>query len=193
MSPKIPILTGRVICGQVKLLEVIGTGGAGIVYRGIKQDGSPCAVKCLRNSDRALHEVKLHHSVSDHPNIINIDEIFAIGDFMFIVMEHCPGGDLLTAIEDGMFQGQDDLIKSVFIQLLDALHWCHENKVSHRDIKPENVLCNTDCSQIRLADFGLSCKEAFSVEFLSGTPGYLSPGLYNIVSGSTESHLKQSA
>lgn len=181
MAPKLPILTGRVICNQVKLLEVIGFGGSGIVYRGIRKDASPCAVKCLRNSDRSLHEVTLHRSVSDHPNIIKIEGTFAIGNFMFIVMEYCPGGDLLTAIEDGRFQNQDDLVKSAFIQILDALHWCHENKVSHRDIKPENILCNTDCSQVRLADFGLSCTEAFSVEFLNGTPGYLSPGLYKSI------------
>lgn len=174
---------GEVIAGQLgikmKLSKIIGSGGAGLVYLAIDINlpKNRYAVKCVRNTKLAYGEVKMHKAVSGHRNIVSVYEIITKGAFLFVVMELCPGGDLFDAITSrGMFTFQDDLIKSVFMQILDAVQWCHDRKVSHRDIKTENILCNDDCSQIWLADFGIACKERYSVDFGCGTNPYMSPG-----------------
>lgn len=72
--------------------------------------------------------------------------------------------------------GKDEMVRSVFVKILDAVHACHERKVFHRDLKPENILCNTDGSEVYIADFGLGTQQMFSYSFGCGTSAYLSPG-----------------
>ncbi|EEB86736.1 hypothetical protein MPER_16199, partial [Moniliophthora perniciosa FA553] len=66
-------------------------------------------------------------------------------------------GDLFAAItETESFKRDDESIRSVFVQLLDAVHHCHDLGVYHRDLKPENVLFSKDRKRVRIADFGLA-------------------------------------
>jgi serine/threonine protein kinase len=98
---------------------------------------------------------------------------------VYAALDYCPGGDLFTAVvERGVFHSQDDLIKTAYLQILDAVDWCHSHRIAHRDIKPENVLCSEDYSMMYLADFGLASQDAFSKDFGRGSPFYLSPGKF---------------
>ncbi|KAJ7652294.1 kinase-like domain-containing protein, partial [Mycena rosella] len=59
--------------------------------------------------------------------------------------------------------------------LLDAVEFCHRNGVFHRDLKPENIICNSEGTDLRLADFGLAAQRVVSSQFGCGTRGYMSP------------------
>lgn len=168
--------------GKIKLVEEIGTGGFGAVYRALEiKTGSVLAVKCVRKRrekpGREPREISLQRLVCGHPNIVSIRGFYDDEGFVYAALDYCPGGDLFTAVvERGVFNMQDDLIKTAYLQILDAVDWCHSHRIAHRDIKPENVLCSEDYSMMYLADFGLASQDAFSKDFGRGSPFYLSPG-----------------
>ncbi|KAF9076749.1 kinase-like domain-containing protein, partial [Rhodocollybia butyracea] len=174
--------------GRLKLLELLGSGAYGKVYKAIDLS-SPTekpdyfAVKCLlrpksgsRHEDFQLREFALHQLVSGHRNIVGFHKALYDHTFVYVVLNLCLGGDLFAAItEHKLLRYNDKLIKSIFIQLLDAVHYCHENSVFHRDLKPENILCSRDGRHIYLADFGLSTQNKISEEFGCGSSYYMSP------------------
>ena len=77
-----------------------------------------------------------------------------------------------------LYTRKDALLKSVFLQILDAVEYCHDHGIYHRDLKPDNILINEDGTQIKLADFGLSTTSKISDSFGCGSPPYMSPGEY---------------
>ncbi|KAF9646028.1 kinase-like protein [Thelephora ganbajun] len=175
-------MAGKTIgSGQIKLVEEIGTGGFGAVYRALEiESGSVLAVKCVRKRrekpGREPREISLQRLVCNHPNIVSVRGFYDDEGFVYAALDYCPGGDLFTAVvERGVFHAQDGLIKTAYLQILDAVDWCHNHRIAHRDIKPENVLCSEDYSMMYLADFGLASQDAFSKDFGRGSPFYLSP------------------
>lgn len=100
---------------------------------------------------------------------------------MYIVLDYCPGGDLFSRIsDDKMFFGNDDLTKSVFLKILDAVAYCHQKRVFHRDLKPENILCSKDASQVFVTDFGLCTSGRVSTTWGCGSGPYMSPGVFRL-------------
>ena len=179
----LPNMAGKTIgSGKIKLVEEIGTGGFGAVYRALEiKTGSVLAVKCVRKRrekpGRETREISLQRLVCGHPNIVSVRGFYDDEGFVYAALDYCPGGDLFTAVvERGVFDMRDGLIKTAYLQILDAVDWCHNLRIAHRDIKPENVLCNEDYSMMYLADFGLASQDAFSKDFGRGSPFYLSPG-----------------
>ncbi|KAF7433022.1 hypothetical protein PC9H_004968 [Pleurotus ostreatus] len=189
LSDSMPNFTNKFFDeGRYKLLDQLGSGAYGKVYRALDTTSPSThpvhyAVKCLvrpkpgsRQDDFQRREFNLHNMVCAHPNIVTIHKVVVQGEFVFVILDLCAGGDLFTAItENQVFSGRDDLVKKSFIELLDAIHWCHEKGVFHRDIKPENVLCSEDGSHLRLADFGLSTRQRVSRDFGCGSSYYMSP------------------
>ncbi|KAI0711192.1 kinase-like domain-containing protein [Cerioporus squamosus] len=178
----------KIADGDLQLVEHLGQGAYGVVFRAIdKKDTSPepkqFAVKIMEKAQphtRAWRfqqrELRAHGEVSGHPNICELHGYYETDELFYIVLEYCPGGDLLHAlVERRLYARNDELVKSVFVQLLDAVAHCHANGVYHRDLKPDNVLVNEDGSQIRLADFGLATTTKVSDNFGCGSSTYMSP------------------
>lgn len=69
----------------------------------------------------------------------------------------------------------DSLIRSVFVQILDAVQFCHSYGIFHRDLKPENILCLAGGSKVVLTDFGLATGEKTSSDFGCGSTFYMGP------------------
>ncbi|KAJ7731582.1 kinase-like domain-containing protein, partial [Mycena maculata] len=193
MSPSashyLPDLTGELIDdGSLELLCLLGSGAYGKVYKALDTDSTPVnpihyAVKCMPRYEQGSREAKLqenelmvHRLVSDHPRVITFHRQFATEEFVFVVLEFAPGGDVFSAMADRRcYHGKSALIKQFLGELLDAVEFCHRNSVYHRDLKPENILCNSAGTDIRLADFGLSTQIGVSAQFGCGSRFYMSP------------------
>lgn len=185
-----PNFAGRTLDrGRYRVLDNLGSGTYGKVYRVLDTSASSpkhgiFAIKCLNKSPHGSRadllqqrEFAHHKLVSGHPNIVTFHRCFSDGLYKYIVLDFCSGGDLFSAItEKRLFYENGDLIKRVFVQLINAVEHCHALGVFHRDIKPENVLCSNDGTEIRLADFGLSIMSPYSKDFGCGSLYYMSPG-----------------
>lgn len=184
MAPRnaIPNLAGKVICdGQITLHETLGQGSFGRVFRGETADKTSFAVKLMAQhtpgSPRALAQAKeqaLHLDMGEHPNIVTLHAAASDSDFVYIVMENCPGGDLYRHMTKKSFIGDTDGVKNIFGQVMDAVHYCHEQGVYHRDLKPDNILMSKDGAHAYLSDFGLSTTSTSSMHTV-GTKHYESP------------------
>lgn len=169
---------------RYQVLETLGSGNFGVVYRVEDENGTPFAIKVLEKARRGSSELKaqfdetrLHYAVSGHPNVVTLHELLEDADTLYLVLDLCPGGDLFTAVtRTDLYLRKDELVKQTFIQLVDAVEHCHSRGIYHRDLKPENVLCSADGSQAFLTDFGLATMNETSSQFCVGSIPYMSPG-----------------
>jgi len=175
---------GQLLAGRIELSGILGVGAYGVVYTAVDIfTGTPYAVKALskvgldaRQRKFQQREISLHHRASGHPNVVNLVKILDAPDCTYVIIEYCPEGDLFTNItERGNFVGNDMLARRVFLQLLDAVEYCHSLGIYHRDLKPENVLVTENGTKVKLADFGLATTEAVTSDFGCGSTFYMSP------------------
>ena len=167
-----------------KILEELGRGGMGVVYRAedTKLDRivalkflAPHAIGGEDDRARFLHEAKAEAALS-HPNICTIYEIGEADGQPFIAMQCVEGQDL----GDVIGQGPVKINKAVDIALQAAagLQEAHEKDIVHRDIKPANIMINTK-GRVKIMDFGLA--KALGRTMLTradstlGTYAYMSP------------------
>lgn len=191
-SPSPPPLGTLIDDDTLELVEVLGYGGYGVVYRAVdvySQEPISYAVKCLPHSSkrnatrqRQLHlrEITLHQLASAHSNVVTLHRVIEDPQYTYIVMDYCEDGDLFSQIlHHRRYLGNNELIKEVFLQLLDAVDYCHALHIYHRDLKPENVLCFDGGLRLAITDFGLATTESVSTEFRTGSVYHMSPGQHN--------------
>lgn len=175
---------GFILANRLELTGILGVGAYGVVYTAVDiHTNIRYAVKALNKNGldpRQLkyqqREIRLHHMASQHPNVVSLVRIMDSLDCTYVVMEFCPEGDLFSSITDkGNFVGNDPLVKRVFLQLLDAVQFCHNLGIYHRDLKPENVLVTDQAMTVKLADFGLATTDYFTSDFGCGSTFYMSP------------------
>ncbi|KAJ5167905.1 uncharacterized protein N7482_003499 [Penicillium canariense] len=173
-----------ILANRLELTGILGVGAYGVVYTAVDiHTHIRYAVKALNKSGldpRQLkyqqREIRLHHLASQHPHVVSLVRIMDSMDCTYVVMEFCPEGDLFSSITDkGHFVGNDPLVKRVFLQLLDAVQFCHSLGIYHRDLKPENVLVTDQGMTVKLADFGLATTDYFTSDFGCGSTFYMSP------------------
>ncbi|KAJ6764673.1 CDPK-RELATED KINASE 3 [Salix koriyanagi] len=103
-------------------------------------------------------EVKILKALSGHTNIIKFYDAFEDESNVYIVMELCEGGELLDRIlsRGGRYTEVD--AKTIVVQILNVVAYCHLQGVAHRDLKPENFLFTSrdEDAPMRMIDFGLS-------------------------------------
>ncbi|OLN97186.1 Negative regulator of sexual conjugation and meiosis [Colletotrichum chlorophyti] len=180
---------GRFLEGKLQLTTILGTGAYGVVYTAVDvKTGVRYAVKCLSKFnpdgtplDRRQvafqnREIRLHYLASAHPNVVSMLKIVDEPDCIYVILEYCPEGDLFFNItECGQYVGNDDLSKSVFLQILNAVEHCHSLGIYHRDLKPENILVSDHGKTVKLADFGLATSSDRSEDYGCGSTFYMSP------------------
>jgi len=148
-------------CGSWELLEPIGSGGMGDVFRARRADGAyegQAAVKLLKrgmDSASVLARFALEQQTLarlEHPHIARLfDAGLSELGLPYFVMELVQGRPLDQACEGLDLEQRLQL----FLQLADAVAYAHRNLLVHRDLKPGNVLVNEQ-SQVKLLDFGIA-------------------------------------
>ncbi|KAJ8100509.1 kinase-like domain-containing protein [Lipomyces tetrasporus] len=180
---------GTLLAARIKLVDVLGIGAYGVVYAALDTTTKVrYAVKALlrdsatgeplanTQNEVLLREISLLTRVHLHPNIVSVADVINRDDGLYVVMEYCAEGDLfLNITEKKRYVGDDELARSVFLQLVDAVYYCHSVGVYHRDLKPENVLVADDGARILLSDFGLATVDRVSYEHGCGSSFYVSP------------------
>ncbi|KAF5311096.1 hypothetical protein D9619_008165 [Psilocybe cf. subviscida] len=185
-SPNHPAVGTLIDGGALQLVEVLGVGGYGVVYRAVdpRHPSKSYAVKCLVASghqsprQRQIHirEIALHQLASAHPGVVTLHRVIDQGNHTYIVMDYASDHDLFTQIlHSCRYLGQNDLIKDIFLQLIDAVQYCHSLGIYHRDLKPENVLCFDGGLRVSVSDFGLATTDKVSDEFRTGSVYHMSP------------------
>ncbi|KAI9798457.1 MAG: hypothetical protein M1825_005364 [Sarcosagium campestre] len=175
---------GQVLASRLKLTGILGFGAYGVVYTAIDlHTNVPYAVKALnkigldsKQRKYQQREIQLHHAASLHPNVVSLLKILDDVECTYVVIEFCPEGDLFTNItERGQYVGNDFMARQIFLQILNAVQFCHSIGVFHRDLKPENILVTDQGLTVKLADFGLASTDVITNDFGCGSTFYMSP------------------
>ena len=174
---------------RYELLEEIGRGNMGVVYRARDPVmDRTVAIKVIRigfsldEGKRRVFLERFHREAQiagklGHPHIIAVHD-FGAGDDPYIVMEYFPGISLSALAERGPLPLEE--VELIARQLAIALAYAHQRGVVHRDIKPANVLYQSGC--IKLLDFGiakLETSELTATGEVMGTPSYMSPEIFS--------------
>jgi serine/threonine protein kinase len=157
---------GTTIDGRFELLQELGKGGMGTVYRARQKGMDRCAaVKVLNRStacsaadQRRLRNEARAISVLAHPNIVSIYTTGITEDGkLYLAMELLAGRSLAAIIEETGFLPWEAALP-LFIQACDALDHAHANQIIHRDIKPSNMIVTAEVANpcLKLVDFGIA-------------------------------------
>ncbi len=147
--------------GNYKILEKLGAGGQGTVYKAVDSKlGRTVVIKVLpdelvaksANLKRFEREARLA-SALDHPNICTIFDLNEIDGVHFIAMQYIAGRNVRQLVGGKPLQLESAL--SIAIQVADALAVAHAQGIIHRDIKAGNVMVNNK-GQAKILDFGLA-------------------------------------
>ncbi|MDV9178167.1 serine/threonine-protein kinase [Streptomyces sp. W16] len=175
---------GEVFAGRYELVDPIGRGGVGAVWRAWDHRRRRyVAAKVLQQSDAhsLLRFVREQALRIDHPHVLAPASWAADDDKVLFTMDLVAGGSLVHLIGDyGPLP--PSFVCTLLDQLLSGLAAVHAEGVVHRDIKPANLLLEatgTARPRLRLSDFGIAMRlgEARLTEtnLVVGTPGYLAP------------------
>lgn len=151
------------------------------------------AIKCIKKPAYTfLQEVNILRQLSRsrHRNIIHFVESFEDNVYYYVVLEYCPLGDLYECILNNDFpnaKNQPEMIKNIFLQIIDGVAHLHSHGIYHRDLKPENFLLSLseDGSElvVKISDFGLACRDKISYDFGTGSDRYMAPEQFEEVDG----------
>ncbi|HEX6884409.1 MAG TPA: serine/threonine-protein kinase [Planctomycetota bacterium] len=172
----------------LEILEVLGQGGMGVVYRARQKElGRAVALKLLWThagpgvavEERFLREARALARLA-HPHIVGVHDFGRAGAHLYLVLELVEGESLRQLLARGRVEPAQAL--AIVAQTCAALQYAHDQGVVHRDVKPENILLDR-AGQVKIADFGLArvlAGEAPPARLTRatqamGTPQYMAP------------------
>ena len=171
---------------QLEILECLGRGGMGVVYKARQKSLNRLVALKLLAPERVddpqfavrFEKEALALAALNHPNIVSIYDFGRAGGFYFLLMEFIDGMNLRQFLQSRRLTPREAL--SIVPPVCDALQCAHDHGIVHRDIKPENLLIDKS-GVVKIADFGiammLSEESPISVEESqgAGTPDYAAP------------------
>jgi serine/threonine protein kinase/tetratricopeptide (TPR) repeat protein len=184
-APKEELTTGSTFAGRYQIIEELGKGGMGRVYRALdKELNEEVAIKLVKPEiakdkktiDRFKNELKFTRKIS-HRNVGRMYELMEERGSHFITMEYVPGQDLRGLIRQ---TGELTTGKAIAIakEICEGLEEAHHQGVVHRDLKPSNIIIDVN-GNARILDFGIARsiwgKGITGAGTMIGTPEYMSP------------------
>ncbi|KAJ3357817.1 ribosomal 40S subunit protein S1B [Entophlyctis luteolus] len=173
----------QLLC-KYDIADTLGTGAFSEVKLATeKATGNKYAIKIIDKAKCKGKESMIDTEINilltvRHENIVQLYEMFAIEDKIYLVMERVTGGELFDEIVKRGKYSEDDAAKIVHKMLL-AVDYLHGIDIAHRDLKPENLLLSEPGpnSKIMISDFGLSkiLNDQTAMRTACGTPGYVAP------------------
>jgi eukaryotic-like serine/threonine-protein kinase len=183
-SPPAAKLPASRMLGKFRLVDVVGQGGFGTVFRAIDTGlGRVVAIKVPKEGvlgsekeqERFIREAQSAAALR-HDHIVRVYEVGGTRERPFIVSEFVPGCTLSKALASRRFEPLE--AASIVRVVADALHYAHERGVIHRDVKPSNIMLD-NVGEPHLMDFGLARREGEVLITIAGqilgTPAYMSP------------------
>jgi serine/threonine protein kinase/predicted Zn-dependent protease len=184
-APKEQLTRGTTFAGRYEIIEELGKGGMGRVYRvedtKLNQEVALKLIKQEIASDkktieRFRNELKTARMIS-HKNVCRMFDLGESGRSNFITMEYIRGEDLKSLVRK-MGQLSPGQAISIAKQVCDGLIEAHNLGVVHRDLKPQNIMIDTN-GNARIMDFGIARstegKGITGAGVMIGTPDYMSP------------------
>jgi serine/threonine protein kinase len=183
--PRDELETGSTFAGRYQIIEELGRGGMGRVYKVLDREvRGKVALKLIRPEiaadpaaiDRFRDELKTARGLS-HPNICRVFDLGRDGDRYFLTMEYVSGEDLKSMIAMSGQLGVGTAL-SIAKQVCDGLREAHRHGVVHRDLKPQNVQIDKG-GHAKIMDFGIARSGAArgltGAGVALGTPQYMAP------------------
>eukprot|EP01129_Flabellula_baltica_P016157 TRINITY_DN847_c0_g1_i2.p2 TRINITY_DN847_c0_g1~~TRINITY_DN847_c0_g1_i2.p2 ORF type:complete len:400 (-),score=83.14 TRINITY_DN847_c0_g1_i2:1814-3013(-) len=163
--------------------SALGEGATAVVFKAVRRDDK--AVFAVKRLDKRTMDARTLRKFSSEieilsklksPYIIELFETFYEEEYVYMVQELAPYGELFDFVADKQFLSEVDAA-SVIMQILKGIKYLHNRGIAHRDLKLENILVTSiEPLTVKIIDFGLS--KNFSTEILQtacGTPEYVAP------------------
>ena len=184
-TPREELTTGATFAGRYQIIEELGKGGMGKVYKAVDtRINEKIALKLIKPEiasdkktlERFGNELKLARKIT-HKNVGKMFDINEEEGTHYITMEYVSGGDLKKFIRRSKQLTIGTAI-SIAHQVCDGLTEAHELGIVHRDLKPNNIMID-DNGNARIMDFGIArsvkAKSLTGSGVMIGTPEYMSP------------------
>jgi serine/threonine protein kinase/predicted ATPase len=184
-TPAEGLTRGTLFADRYEIIEELGTGGMGHVYRAVDRKlNEDVAIKLLkkeiasdrRTIERFANELKLARRIV-HKNIGRMYELMEHEGTSFITMEFVPGEDLKSVLKR-IGRLPEEKAVAIAKQVGEGLKEAHHLGVIHRDLKPQNIMIDNE-GNARIMDFGIArsiaTKGQTEAGMIIGTPDYLSP------------------
>ncbi|MCI0537500.1 MAG: protein kinase [Verrucomicrobiales bacterium] len=172
---------------QLEILECLGRGGMGVVYKARQKSLNrgvalkllaPERVTDVKFAERFTREAQALAQLN-HPHIVTIHDFGQAGGFYFLLMEFVDGVNLRQLLRSRKLTPEEAL--AIVPPLCDALQYAHDHGIVHRDIKPENLLLDRE-GRVKIADFGIAkmlgaepAATGITDTQPVGTPQYMAP------------------
>jgi eukaryotic-like serine/threonine-protein kinase len=171
--------------GDYELLERLGSGGMGVIYRARQVSlNRPVALKLIRSgqfaSPQEIARFKMEAEAVgslDHPNIVSVYEVGSFEDGHFLSMKLVSGHSLEQ--EKSRYQQDPRAMATLLAKGARAVHHAHQRGILHRDLKPSNILID-EAGEPQVTDFGLAKRIGQDQGMtqtgqMVGTPAYMAP------------------
>lgn len=177
-TPAAPPLTPEELAPnfpQLEILECLGRGGMGVVYKARQKSLNRLVALKLLAPERAddpqfaaRFEKEAHALAAlNHPNIVGVHDFGQAGGFYFLLMEFVDGVNLRQLLQTKRLTPKEAL--SIVPPVCEALQCAHDHGIVHRDIKPENLLIDK-AGTVKIADFGIAKIVERTSEFVTADP-----------------------